>query len=276
MTVKHITQAAFDLRLKEMCDQQDRALSLVLPHVGTAFDKAKLCGGTALSRFYLKHRISYDLDFFVPTGFDAQAMLNQLARNVPMANLEITHDAIKADQLHFSVDVDGMPIKMSVVEDMYANFFPLIPSGLQFSQSKQWKVMTEDIDGLYHRKLRTVVGWAAPTDAHPSGGRQTARDMFDLFVLSQAHKPLLSFIEQLPFAFAMQAFQEGLANMPWFDLIPELEETVASPRWQSAMDVEHLQNHLFTELGMSVIINPEADDGASLASSAPAARKRSP
>lgn len=250
MTARFIDQSDFDLRLKEMSDQQDRALSLVLPHVGRVFDKAKLCGGTALSRFYLKHRISYDLDFFVPTGFDAKALLNELARNVQIANLEITHDPIKADQLHFTVDVEGAPVKISVVEDMYADFFPLLPSGLG-------GIMTESIDGLYHRKLRTVVGWAGPSDIQPSGGRQTARDMFDLFVLSQAHQPLLSFIEQLPFAFAMQAFQEGLANMPWFNFVPELEETVASPRWHSGMDVEHLQNHLFTELGMTAVIDPE-------------------
>lgn len=254
MTANFIDQAGFDLRFKEMSEQQDRALSLVLPHVGSAFDKAKLCGGTALSRFYLKHRISYDLDFFVPTGFDAQSLLNQLARNVQIANLEITHDPIKADQLHFTVDVDGMPVKMSAVEDMYAAYFPLLPSGLG-------EIMTESIDGLYHRKLRTVVGWAGPSDIQPSGGRQTARDMFDLFVLSQAHQPLLPFIEQLPFTFAMQAFQEGLANMPWFNLISELEETVASPRWHSGMDVEHLRNHLFAELEMTAVIDPEENGG---------------
>ena len=249
-------------------------MSLVMPHVGRAFDKAKLCGGTALSRFHLQHRISYDLDFFVPTGFDAQALLDRLTAKVSIANLEITHDPVKADQLHFTVEVHGMPVKMSAVEDMYADFFPSIPSGLQQSQVGQRMIMTEGIDGLYHRKLRTVVGWAAATAEHPSGGRQTARDMFDLFVLSQAHMPLLLFIEQLPFAFAMQAFQDGLANMPWFDLIVELEETIASPRWQMGMDIENLRNHLFADLGMTEFPDPDAE-GDTLPP-APPSRKRRP
>lgn len=249
-------------------------MSLVMPHVGTALDNAKLCGGTALSRFHLKHRLSYDLDFFVPTGFDAQALLNRLAAKVSLANLEMTRDPIKADQLHFTIDVNGMPIKMSVVEDMYADFFPSIPSGLQASRVGRTAILTEGIDGLYHRKLRTVVGWAAATDERPSGGRQTARDMFDLFVLSHAHMPLLPFIEQLPFAFAMQAFQDGLANMPWFDLIAELEETVASPRWQMGMDVERLRNHLFADLGMAEFPGPDEQGGA--VPPAPPSGKRGP
>ena len=255
-----------------MSRQQDVAMSLVMPHVGTAFDNAKLCGGTALSRFHLQHRLSYDLDFFVPVGFDAQALLNRLSAKVSIANLEISHDPIKADQLHFTVDVDGMPVKLSAVEDMYADFFPSIPSRLQGHQVRRIAIMTEGIDGLYHRKLRTVVGWADAAAERPTGGRQTARDLFDLFVLSQAHLPMLPFIEQLPFAFAMQAFQDGLANMPWFDLIPELEETVVSPQWQRGTDIEQLRNKLFADLGMTEF--PGQDEQGDDVPAAPPSRKR--
>jgi predicted nucleotidyltransferase component of viral defense system len=40
----------------------------------TQFNRAKLCGGTALSRCWLDHRMSYDLDFFLPYGFSASAI----------------------------------------------------------------------------------------------------------------------------------------------------------------------------------------------------------
>ncbi len=230
---------------------------MVIPHVGAAFDRAKLCGGTALSRFYLQHRLSYDLDFFLPTGFNAQALLDQLVPNVVINNLEITHDQTRADQLHFTVDVGDVPIKMSFVEDMYADVFPPIATKLVIQNRT---IQTEGLDGLYHRKLRTVVGWADAQVPQPVGGRQTARDMFDLFVLSQARMPLRAFIERLPYAFATTAFEDGLANMPWFDLILELKETIAAPKWQAGLDVELLRDHLYAEMGMCELPDPKIDE----------------
>ncbi len=264
--------AEFDLRLTEVSRQQDLALGLVLPNMGVAFKKARLCGGTALSRFHLRHRLSYDLDFFLPMGFDAQALLKLLGRTVEMRNVEITHDAVKADQLHFTVDVDGMPIRISALEDLYADLSPAIPSGLKVANRS---IMTEAIDGLYHRKLRTVVGRADAGSDQTAGGRQTARDMFDLFVLSQAHMPLRPFIEELPYAFSLLAFENGLANMPWFDLVGELEETITSPKWQEGKNVERLRQHLFAELGMTELPGAEGDDD-NPSDAVPAARRKRP
>ena len=43
-----------------------------LQQMGDAqFSTAKLCGGTALDRCWLGHRMSWDLDFFLPGGFGA-------------------------------------------------------------------------------------------------------------------------------------------------------------------------------------------------------------
>lgn len=128
------------------------------------------CVGTALSRFYLKHRLSYDLDFFIPegVGFDAQKLANQISRVAKISNLEITHDSVKAEQLHFIVMVDGKnPTKISFVEDRYADVFPCAPSGLSIGGIE---VSTEPIEGLYHRKLRTVAGWAESGQKRPRAG----------------------------------------------------------------------------------------------------------
>jgi len=213
--------------------------------------QVKLCGGTALSRFYLQHRISYDLDFFIPEGmaFNAQALADRIASQVKIQGLEITHDAIKADQLHFFVPLPGGDgIKMSFAEDMYAATFPPVPSGLKISGVE---VQTESVQGLYHRKLRTVVGWADRDALMPQGGRQTARDMFDLYVLSQTAMPLKPFIESLPYAFPLDAFTGGMAVMPWFEIAGELAQTIAAPRWQSGCDVSAVRDHLFNQLGMA-------------------------
>lgn len=257
-----MTEDEFSRQLRAMSGDQDRAAELVLPIVGQAMmEHIKLCGGTALSRFYLRHRISYDLDFFVPggVGFNAQLLADRIASKVKIQGLHVTHDAVKADQLHFFVPIHGgEAIKMSFVEDMYAATFPPTPSGLSIDGID---IQTESIHGLYHRKLRTVVGWADTDAVMPSGGRQTARDMFDLFVLSQEVMPLRPFIESLPYAFPLEAFTGGMALMPWFEMAEELSQTFAAPAWNAGKDVSTVRDHLFKELGMVELPPMLSDDG---------------
>ncbi len=227
---------------------QEHALAILCATAPELLGRMKLCGGTALSRFYLHHRLSYDLDFFHSPGFDAQDALTKLsASSLRIEDIQITHDAVKANQLHFVLVTDRGDVKVSMVEDMYAQVFPAIESGLTFDGVR---IMTEAIEGLYHRKLRTVVGSAGHAAQIPCAGRQTARDMFDLYVLSIATQPLVPFIEALPYVFPIQAFYEGLANMPWFDIAVELEGMVSAPKWKSGCDVNTLQRHLYAQLGM--------------------------
>lgn len=270
-----MTNDEFMRRFQVMSNDQDRAAGLILPFVGESMmGQVKLCGGTAMSRFYLQHRISYDLDFFVPggVGFSAQELAYSIASKVKILGLELALDPIKADQLHFFVPIpDGDPIKISFVEDMYAAAFPPIPSNLVINGVI---VQTESIQGLYHRKLRTIVGWADSDAVMPSGGRQTARDMFDLFVLSKTIKPLKPFIESLPYAFPLEAFTGGIAAMPWFEIAEELTETIAAPAWQYGREVSAVRDHLFSELGM-IEIPPDLNDDE-VEYRTPPARKRKP
>lgn len=258
-----MTEIDFQRRFIELSAAQDKAAEMIFPALERALiDSIKLCEGTALSRFYLKHRLSYDLDFFVPEGigFDAQDLASRIARVAKISNLELTHDSVKADQLHFFVMVDGMtPIKISFVEDMYANAYPRILSGLTVSGRE---VATESVEGLYYRKLRTVVGWASDTAEVPQGGRQTAQDMFDLYTLSKKVRPLRGFIEDLTHVFPVAAFEHGLAAMPWYEIAPELAETVAAPEWEQGKDVEMLQAHLYRELGMVAVPQEELDESS--------------
>ena len=236
-------------------------MALVLPCAAQVMRQPmRLCGGTALSRFYLQHRLSYDLDFFVApdSGFNPQTLAERIASSVPIFNLEISHDSVRADQLHFLVQIGQEPVRLSFVEDMYAAAFAPIPSGLSVAGIA---IQTESVEGLYHRKLRTVVGWADSAATAPAGGRQTARDLFDLFVLSQESVALRPFIESLPYIFPQTAFEDGLANMRWFDLAAELSELIAAPAWQAGLDIEILQRHLYTQLDMSEVAPPDPLSG---------------
>jgi hypothetical protein len=62
------------------------------------------------------------------------------------------------------------------------------------------------------------------------GGRQTARNLFDLHVLSSAFKSIRYFMETLPYSFPSGSFDNGLASMRWFQLMDELTEIVCAPK----------------------------------------------
>ncbi len=209
------------------------------------FQRAKLCGGTALARFWLDHRISYDLDFFLPEGFRAGELAGACKRaGLNLEVIDLVDDLKKANQLHAFVQPEGMDgIKVSFIEDAYYAVYPSVKKALGAQQ-----VLTEPLEGIYHRKLRTVSGSASEGDA-VIGGRQTARDVFDLYVLSKAHQPILPFIKLLPYHFPLNAFCNGLVSMPWFDLADELAQISASEPWRDAKRVEVVQAHLLQEIG---------------------------
>ncbi len=209
---------------------------------------AKLCGGTALARCWLEHRVSYDLDFFFPEGFSAGMLAVALkTQGIEFETQDMVDDPHKANQLHGDVLIAGQRLKTSFVEDAYFNLFPALVK--TFGNST---VLTEPVHGLYHRKLRTVSGQGALGDSF-EGGRQTARDLFDLYVLSQEVMPLRPFMQALPYAFPAAAFDNGLASMPWFDLMDELAELVCAPKWAKAKDVSFLQNALYEQIGARIV-----------------------
>lgn len=222
------------------------------------FNGAKLCGGTALSRCWMGHRLSYDLDFFLPHGFRAADMAAALKKSgIVYETKDIVDDPRKANQLHGYVIHNGQRLKVSFVEDAYFETFPAVErafGGLT--------VRTEEIPGLYHRKLRTVAGHGDGEEEDSfAGGRQKARDLFDLHVLS-SFMPIREFMESLPYPFPSASFDNGLANMPWFELMDELEEIACTPEWNQAKDVFYLQNALFDQIGAKAVFDGMEDEAA--------------
>ncbi|MDP2171220.1 MAG: nucleotidyl transferase AbiEii/AbiGii toxin family protein [Rhodocyclaceae bacterium] len=215
---------------------------------------AKLCGGTALSRCWLGHRVSFDLAFFLPEGFKAGELAVAMKNaGIDFRTKDIVDDLKKANQLHGYASHEGRLLKVSFVEDAYFTLFPAVEKSFGGGL-----VRTEEIPGLYHRKLRTVAGQGSEGDSF-EGGRQTARDLFDLYVLSQAFKPLAEFIESLPYAFPSAAFNNGLASMPWYDLADELGEIICADEWAHAKDVAFLQNALYGQIG-AVLVDDAWED----------------
>jgi hypothetical protein len=161
---------------------------------------------------------------------------------------EIVDDPKKANQLHGFVLHHGLNLKVSFVEDAYFNLFPAIEKSLGQSVAR-----TEEIPGLYHRKLRTIAGSGEEGDSF-EGGRQKARDLFDLHALSVEFKPIREFMQSLPYTFPSDAFDNGLANMPWMELMEELGEIVCDDKWAGAKNITFLQEALFEQIGAAALV----------------------
>ncbi len=176
-----------------------------------------LGGGTALARYYLKHRVSYDLDFFVAGNLSPERLSVELGRiGISLQDIEIESGGKLVHQLHGYSNIEKTIVKVSFIEDsIYSGMWPKANFGI---------VITEKIGGLYHRKLRTISGNGYGKDTR--GSRQTARDLFDCYVLNQQVQALHSFIEDANkngANFPQDAFCANLMAMPWIDLMNEFE-----------------------------------------------------
>ena len=182
-----------------------------------------LAGGTALARCHLHHRISWDLDFFVDGPFDPALLLRRL-RNAGVALEDPSQEAggTFVTQLHGSAEVGGELVNVSFVEDVFAGMFETTGCGV---------IRTEVIEGLYHRKLRTITGTGEIRSASGhvlgQGARHKARDLFDLYVLEKTVQPIDEFVRTINRQGAnlpVEALYQGFAAMPWLDMMDEFEQ----------------------------------------------------
>lgn len=182
-----------------------------------------LAGGTALARCHLHHRISWDLDFFVGGPFDPALLLRRLRdAGVALEDPSQEVSGVFVTQLHGSAEVGGEVVNVSFVEDVFAGMFETTRCGV---------IRTEVIEGLYHRKLRTITGTGEIRSASGhvlgQGARQKARDLFDLYVLEKTVQPIDEFVRTINrhgANFTVEALYQGFAAMPWQDMIDEFEQ----------------------------------------------------
>lgn len=151
-----------------------------------------LTGGTALSLFYFNHRESYDLDFF-SKEFDKKRIENiikglsaDIGRKITLMSEEKRKD--KAQIRVYSYKVGGELLKIDFVEDAYKLIKPpRIIDGIPVLEK-------EDI---YLRKIFAACGSYSEINEIGAkkfkGGRQEAKDFFDLYFLSSTFVPLSKF-----------------------------------------------------------------------------------
>lgn len=200
-------------------EEQKKIVSIVT----AKFKDYYLTGGTALS-FYFNHRFSEDLDFFTQKyeRKDHDEIMSFISAKTGYAfklEAEQNDPKLVPMKVYFMELKRGYILKIDFVQDFMKNIKP-IKNGLH---------STEDI---YLRKVSITVGSEEKesiTGGILSTGRQTAKDLYDIFHLSMNYKPVSDFfLEHFPKDKAdnliawYRSFNRMNLKMDLLDLIPNV------------------------------------------------------
>jgi predicted nucleotidyltransferase component of viral defense system len=177
--------------MKEILESQ----SVVLKLLAGAMDGFYLVGGTALSREYLRHRESYDLDFFTQqySAKKIEAAIHLLERLTKTKARKVVDSDGKGGFVRmrrYELPLaKSEPLKIDFVKDLAVLLKPFNRvEGIDYAS----------LDDIYLRKLYAVTGIITGRDKlgkiRTKGKRQEARDLFDLYHLSTSYKRLASFV----------------------------------------------------------------------------------
>ena len=214
-------------QMKEILESQGR----VLKSLAGAMDGFYLVGGTALSREYLRHRDSYDLDFF--TKRYSSKKIDAVIRLLEKLTEKKAKKVIDSDGRHGFVKMrryelplgGGEPLKIDFVKDLADLLRPFKRvGGIDYAS---W----EDI---YLRKLYAVTGIITGTDKlgkiRTKGKRQEARDLFDLYHLSKTYKGLAAFVSEFYEKLEIPAVVQWYYSLNKHEMSIGLQEDIVTSR----------------------------------------------
>lgn len=175
--------------MEKIIEQRDRVLKIL----SGKLDGFYLAGGTALSLFYFHHRQSYDLDFF-SQEFPRRKIEEIISGLSSAMGAEIELESEqnhkdKALMLRYSLKTGaGKALKIDFIEDVYKLLKPLKTVD---------GVAVLSLEDIYLRKIFAACGSHERDDDAGRkvfiGGRQEAKDFFDLYFLSSTFMPLSKF-----------------------------------------------------------------------------------
>lgn len=167
----------------------------VLNTLAGRVEKFYLSGGTALSHFYFRHRLSFDLDFFTQefSPKSIRKIIEDL-REESGKKIELVKEENNPDMAKMMVFMilfsKGLEIRLDFVEDFLKLLKPLnIFNGIPVLS----------LEDIYLRKIYAI-----------SGGREEAKDFYDLYYLSTTSVLLSNFA----FQYCDEIRKEGLIR--WF------------------------------------------------------------
>lgn len=160
--------------------EQKRIKDLVIKK----FKNYYLTGGTALA-FHFKHRFSEDLDFFSQKyqKSDPDKIMKYIAKETGFdyqLDAEQDNPKLIPMKVYFMELKDKQVLKIDFVRDYVGNINKIV-DGLH------------SVDDIYLRKLYAAIGMQEKkldTGRVVATGRQSVKDLFDIYYLSSKYKPL--------------------------------------------------------------------------------------
>jgi len=179
--------------MDKICSFQGKTLEFLRDKM----DDFYLGGGTALSRYYFNHRLSFDLDFFM-RGFNIRRIdevigeiENWRKRKVRLVGQNIRREAAAKVRVYQIPVTEKEELKIDFIEDY------LEPLKLPRKIDGIFVLSLEDI---YIRKIYTIIGTSSALDDTGrrlmAGGRQEAKDFCDIYFLSHTFMGLADFASQ--------------------------------------------------------------------------------
>jgi predicted nucleotidyltransferase component of viral defense system len=211
------------------------------------FKKYYLTGGTALA-FYFAHRFSEDLDFFTQEYTkDGPGRIMDFIYRETGFNFKL--DAEQDDpklipmKVYFLELKKGCVLKIDFVRDFQKNI-------------KGVKNGLHSLEDIYYRKISAGIGLVKKEDATGRiirAGRQSVKDFFDLYYLSEHHRPLSEFFfEYFSYdkAEALISWCKGFNRMGLKDGLLDL-----APRIDTAKVIKHLDDEILRRIPEKLILN---------------------
>ena len=152
-----------------------------------------LAGGTALSLYYFHHRGSLDLDFFTPTFnmVAVQNIVDELAAKMGK-KIQLITQQNKKNLIKIAVYMIKLRPKESLKIDFVEDFLKTIKLPKLING-----IAVLSLEDIYLRKVYAISGSIEVIDEIgrkvAAGGRQEAKDFFDLYCLSTILMPLSKF-----------------------------------------------------------------------------------
>jgi predicted nucleotidyltransferase component of viral defense system len=141
---------------------QDKVLSFILRLPVDFY----LTGGTALSRVYLHHRYSDDLDFFVNDSNDFKIQMNQVLEGLKKAKFHFSIITIDEGFARILIKEGEARLKLDFVNDVTFRSGSLISTDLF--------LRTDNIENILSNKITAL-------------GRSVAKDLIDIIYICGVH-----------------------------------------------------------------------------------------
>lgn len=226
--------------MKSLVQWQDKTLRTL---AGKADDYC-LGGGTALSKVYFHHRLSLDLDFFT-FKFSRKNILSlvkflsdDMGKDFKLISEQ--QDKAKVRMMIFSASLSkNEAIKIDFIEDYIKRLKPAKEiDGI-------WVLALEDI---YLRKIYAITGTIETFDLVGrkvgKGGRQEAKDFYDLYFLSHTFMNLSNFA----FKYCNMTMQESLIR--WFRIYSRMDIKMGllELKTKNKIDYQDMERHFKKEI----------------------------